>query len=751
MKPADSHLLRIGAWRVDPALDEISTNGTCIKLEPTTMRLLVCLAEHAGEVVSVEQLLAQVWKDVIVTPNSVYHAVAELRRVLGDDPKEPSYIANVLRRGYRLIAPVASWVDAQPTPRTTPPASAAAPASSSPARAATRSPRWWFGIALVGVFALVSVYLVVDKFRLPRQKTAMEAAPSSSAPAIPEKSVAVLPFVDVSDQKDQEYFADGLSEVLIDRLAMVPGLQVPARMSSFHFKGTHATVPEIAKALGVAHLLEGTVRKSGTTLRITAQLVHAENGYQIWSETFDRPLRDMFKIQDEVARVVVQVLKVSILSHDAMEAARTTNIEAYTLYFRAESNVVSGGVADYDAAAEQLRSAVTLDPQFAAAWARLALVTIWKFDVARVPGARATRASPTDAACAAARTAADHALKLDATLVASHRAKGVVLQYCGGNWLAAETEFRRALELQPASSDALRSYAWLALAAGRPAQAIQLAQHALSLDPLNAWSFGALGDALLTAGRIADAEGAYRKAVELNSTTAGLHALLANILLSTNKPTEAVAEAEREPDAGWRETALLFALDAAGRKVDADRAIAMYELNHADKPGRIAAFYACRHDAERAIQWLGSFAARHEGEYHDLPYAEACFNNVESDPRYQALQRKMKTESSKPPPATSATSLPETGRSLAADQGPTPEVTLKVRKFTTAAKTKLGHTDVALMGSKASQQMRAIESAAYCLDRRCREAESNHGRILDSKGQTGLNCVRETRAVRSRE
>jgi Tfp pilus assembly protein PilF len=259
------------------------------------------------------------------------------------------------------------------------------------------------------------------------------------------------------------------------------------------------------------------------------------------------------------------------------------------------------------------------------------------------------RASPTQAACAGARAAADRALELDSTLVQTHRAKGIVLQYCDNNLSAAEGEFRRALELQPRSSDALRSYAWLALASGRLDQALQLAQRAVSLDPLNPWNFAALGDVPWTAGRFAEAEAAYLKAVELGPTIAGLHALLANILISTHKPAEAVVEAEREPDAEWRTIALSFALDAAGRKSDADRAIAAYELKYADDdPGGIAAFYACRRDTERAIQWLSSFVAKHEGEYHDLPNREACFKTVESDARFHALQQQMKAENRKP-------------------------------------------------------------------------------------------------------
>jgi transcriptional activator of cad operon len=631
MVVSDNSELRIGAWRVDPALDEISRDGTTVKLEPRAMRVLVCLAEQAGQVVSVDQLLDAVWKDVVVTPDSVYQAVAGLRRALGDDTKEPAYIANVLRRGYRLVAPVAPWV-ASSGSRMERPAAAAAPIPEAATRATTHS-RVWPWVALIVAAALAIGYPIGKKLWPSKQVTTSGHETTAATVGIGEASVAVLPFIDMSDKKDQEYFADGLSGVLIDRLAMVPGLHVAARTSSFYFKEKQSSVPEIAKALGVANLLEGTVRRTGNTLRVTAHLERVNNGYQVWSETFDGPLTDIFKIQNEIADAVVQVLKLSILDHDVTEPVRTTSIEAYTLYFRAESNVVSNGVLDYDAAAEYLHSALTLDPRFAGAWARLALVTIWKFDM---------RGSPTQAACADARAAADRALEFDSTLVGTHRAKGTVLQYCDRDLLAAETEFRRALELQRASSDALRSYAWLALADGRPDQALQLAQRALSLDPLNAWNSAVLGSVRWAVGRFDEAEAAYRKAAELNPTAAGLHGLLANILISTHKAAEAVAEAEREPDAEWRTTVLPFALDAAGRKNDADRAIAVYELKYADDSEGIAAFYACRHDAERAIQWLRSFAAKHAGEYHDLPNREACFRNVESDARYQTLQRHMR-------------------------------------------------------------------------------------------------------------
>src|SRR5450631_43744 len=283
MIAADNRLLRIGVWRVDPSLDEISKDGATVKLEPRTMQVLVCLAEHAGQVVSVDQLLDAVWKDVVVTPDSVYQAVAGLRRALGDDTKEPVYIANVLRRGYRLVAPVAHWVDSATDSSTRERPAEAIPLPVTPAAAPSLVRRAW--AVLVVAAALAIAYPIAEKLRPSKHATTAELKTTSAAVGIGEPSVAVLPFGDMSDQKNQEYFADGLSEVLIDRLAMVPGLRVAARTSSFYFKGKQATVPMIAKALGVAYLLEGTVRKSGTTLRITAQLIRTDNGYQIWSET----------------------------------------------------------------------------------------------------------------------------------------------------------------------------------------------------------------------------------------------------------------------------------------------------------------------------------------------------------------------------------------------------------------------------------------------------------------------------------
>jgi TolB-like protein/DNA-binding winged helix-turn-helix (wHTH) protein len=280
--------LRIGAWCVNPTSGQISRAGETVRIEARTMRLLLCLAERAGEVVSIDQLLDQVWSGVVVTPDSVYQAVASLRRQLGDDAKEPAYIATVPRLGYRMVATVTPWTGAI--------------AGESPG-AQRRSRVLAIGAAVC--LALAIAFLFYDKVLYIPRATATASAP--------QKSVAVLPFLDLTSQKmDEEYFADGMTEELIDRLSKIPGLRVPAPTSSFFFKGKKITIADIAKSLGVAYVLDGSVRKSSATLRVAARLIRANDGYIVWTETYDRPYDDKLAVQDEIASEVAKALSASI-------------------------------------------------------------------------------------------------------------------------------------------------------------------------------------------------------------------------------------------------------------------------------------------------------------------------------------------------------------------------------------------------------------------------------------------------------
>jgi transcriptional activator of cad operon len=288
--PPESRL-RIGDWCVNPASGEISRNGDTARLDTRTMRLLLCLADHAGEVVSIDDLLSQVWPDVTVSQDSVYQAVATLRRLLGDDPKTPTYIATAPRLGYRMVATVGPWVDQTPGGTEAPPAK---PFS------------WIAGAALCLVILAIGAFMYRTRVAAGNQATSLVNASK------PEKSIAVLPFLDLTEDMKEEEFADGMTEELIDKLSKVPGLRVPSPTSSFYYKGKTITVAEVAKALGVNYILDGSVRKSGTRLRVAARLVRAENGYVIWSESYDRPLDDILMVQDDIAGEATKALSASI-------------------------------------------------------------------------------------------------------------------------------------------------------------------------------------------------------------------------------------------------------------------------------------------------------------------------------------------------------------------------------------------------------------------------------------------------------
>jgi transcriptional activator of cad operon len=279
MAHAPQKSLRIGDWLVNPLSGELSRGEERVRLEARTMRLLLCLAERPGEVVSIDTLLSQVWSGVVVTPDSVYQAVAGLRRQLGDEARQPAYIVTVPRLGYRLVARVETQLDV--------------PAVASTVRVRSRMYAAIAAAVLLGIGSLT--YYFVAARQTPKAAT-----------------VAVLPFLDLTDSMNEEPFADGMTEELIHELSQVPGLRVPAPIASFYFKGKQLPLPDIAKSLHVAYVLDGSVRRSGETLRIAARLVRADDGYVVWSENYDRPVDDKLMVQDDIAGEVAGALRQSL-------------------------------------------------------------------------------------------------------------------------------------------------------------------------------------------------------------------------------------------------------------------------------------------------------------------------------------------------------------------------------------------------------------------------------------------------------
>lgn len=301
-------VLRIGAWNVRPATGQISRNGETARLEERAMRLLLCLAERPGELVSIEDLLEHVWSGVNVTPDSVYQAVASLRRLLGDDPKKPLYIATVPRLGYRMIAQVSPVSGGAMDAPDSNALNTAAKAESK----ATRSPVRILAATILGSAAAVAMFLAFT-----RRSKALGGEPSTGISAASRQlhgSIAVLPFLDLTQGMREEEFADGMTEELIDKLSKIPGLKVPSATASFYFKGKQVEVADIARTLGVVYVLDGSTRKSNGTLRVAVRLMRAENGYVLWTDTYDRPWKDKDRVllQDEIAGEVTKVLKTSL-------------------------------------------------------------------------------------------------------------------------------------------------------------------------------------------------------------------------------------------------------------------------------------------------------------------------------------------------------------------------------------------------------------------------------------------------------
>ena len=561
-----------------------------------------------------------------------FHRVQWTRLLDGNTP--PAFTARIVALLAAAGAVASSAESTHPAAKT---GHVAPPALALTATLQSALRRNRLAIALMATIAVVLAYVAVDRLwlskRTPAEKPAAAVAPAPipAAPAIPGKSVAVLPFVNMSEDKNNEYFSDGLSEELIDMLTKVPELHVPARTSSFYFKGKQATVPDIAKALSVSHVLEGSVRKSGNHLRITAQLVRADNGYHLWSESYDRELDDIFKVQDEIASAVVKALKVSLMQGTASRPIPTSNTEAYTLYLQARAVALRAGPGDYQTSVGLLRRTLVLDARFAAAWAALANDVIDDFNW--------NKSRPVEDARAEAYEAAAKALELDPNLSDGHLARAKILHWMDWNWDAAEAEFRQTLVLAPSNAEALRANANLAQTIGLPDRQQELAQRAVAADPLDSWNYYVLGLAHTLGGKPKDAAVSLRKALELNPTGVGLHATLGRELVVLGDPAAGLAEIAREDNDFFRLMFRPYALEALGRKVEADADIAATAREYgANRPGVLGRWYECHRDFDRASFW---FDRAYRQRDTSLLWADWCRRSLLSDPRYLALRRKV--------------------------------------------------------------------------------------------------------------
>jgi len=458
-----------------------------------------------------------------------------------------------------------------------------------------------------------------------------------AATVIPEKSIAVLPLVNGSGNQDEQYFSDGLSEDLITALSQFAGLKVISRDSAFQFRHSTDSSKMIGEKLGVAHLLEGSVRRAGGEVRISAELVNAADGSTVWSQHYDRPYTDLFKLQDDITRAVADALKAELLSGNGAvvqsDRPPSGNLDAYNAFLQGNAYYAHGDEAGARKAIEAFSHAIVLDPHYARAYA--ALSRAWsRLGGAFLGGAAQRQAYDT------ARTAVDKALQLDPDSAAAYLSRGY-LAYFEFDWPRAHADFQRALQLAPNNSDTKYNFGALQSTLGQLDQALDLTRQALTTDPQNgSWHY-ALSQYLLAVGRTNEAEQAIQTGIALTPQNAALHEQLAIIEILRGNTGAALQAAMQEPPGPWHDIAVALTLQIGSDRTAADAALKALIGKYSDTgPYQIAEVYALRKDSDNMFQWLDHAWNSHDPGISSLLY-DPLILRYKGDPRFAAFCRKV--------------------------------------------------------------------------------------------------------------
>jgi adenylate cyclase len=466
------------------------------------------------------------------------------------------------------------------------------------------------------------------------------AAPSATPATVEEGSIAVLPFVNMSPDPDQEFFSDGLTEELLNVLAQVPGLKVAARTSSFYFKDRNVPVDSVARLLRVAHVLEGSVRKANDRIRITAQLIEAESGYHVWSETYDRTLDDIFAVQDEIARTVLAALRVRLPGQtgEPLISRPTASTEAYNQYLLGRYHWNRRERANVERAVEYFEEAIDLDPAFASAHAGLA-------DAYSILGYYQFMAP--DEAFGKAAEAARRALELGPDNPDAHVAHAYVELHHGWNWPEAEAGFRRALELNPGSADAHRFFALYHAAVGRLDRSVTAAATAVELDPISPITHRGLGRHHYFRGEYDQALARQDSALEIESDFFPALFLAGQIHIVREEYEAALGALGRaesvDPESPIVGALIAHVLGRSGREDEARRRITALESDEGYVDGSafwVAVAWLGLGDLDRASAWL---ERAHEERSTQMPYiaVEPMLRPLHGDPRFTGLLERM--------------------------------------------------------------------------------------------------------------
>jgi TolB-like protein/DNA-binding winged helix-turn-helix (wHTH) protein len=632
-------------WALDPDSGDLERAGTRIRLQEQPLQLLMELIGARGGVVTREQLIAQLWpKGVVDFDTGLNTAIRKLRAALGDTADTPRYIETLPRRGYRFIAALDADPEAPqfavpaPQPLSIPVQAEfgsavtaetdelGSPPPGLPPRAVLFRRAVLSSVAVVGLVAFLVVWYRSRTIEIvqPQPTATTKALP------IPEKSVAVLPFVDMSEKHDQEYFSDGLSEELIDMLTKVPDLRVPARTSSFYFKGKQTKVSDIARELGVAHVLEGSVRKSGNRLRITAQLVRVDSGYHLWSQTYDRNVGDIFQIQDDIATAVVSSLgpKLGMSTPPAVQGGGVV-IEAYDAWLLARSLFSRPQSGSFQRGIAALEKAIRLDPNFAPAYSALAFARC-----------NAAAASGRTDVIAESKPLLEKALTLSPDLADAFAARSQCRLYSldlPGSLIDAQ----RAVAGAPGDARFQIGLAYALAGNGNFGEAIAAAKVGTELDPLNIYGWIALGEFLTMTHEWPDARRALERALQISPEEPESTFALGTLDLLEGHAEKALATFENLTGERHRKAGAALAYHALGRDRESREVLAELIAKHKDTAAyQISEVYAWRGDRDEAMQALDRAYQHKDSQLATLKF-DPLFQDVQTDPRYHELLGKL--------------------------------------------------------------------------------------------------------------
>jgi TolB-like protein/DNA-binding winged helix-turn-helix (wHTH) protein len=632
--PARARRVCFGAFETDLSSGELRKHGLKIKLQDQPFQVLALLLERPGEIVTREELRQKLWPaDTFVDFDvGLNTAVKRLRDALGDTAESPRYVETLPRRGYRFIAAVESIPSAPHQDLTVRTERAAEqPQEALPAHRATKV--WIVAGALAAILALLAG-LNVGGLRQRLLRT-------SAAGRI--RSVAVLPLENVSGDPSQEYFADGMTELLTTDLGKIAGLRVISRTSAMHYKGTRKTLPEIARELNVDAVVEGAVLRSGNRVRITAQLVEASSDREIWAGSYERELRDVLALQDEVVHAIVNQIEIKLTPQEQVRlaSARAVNPAAHEAYFKGLYEWNQRTEESLEKSVEYFQQAIALDPTYALAWAGLSnayFLLGWNGVL------------PPQAANAKAKEAALKALELDETLAEAHVALAGAMK---DSWSVKEKELQRAIALDPNDAAAHQRYGFFLTVMGRFDEAIAEMKRARELDPLSPHTQTSLGWALYHAGRYDEALEQFRQVPESAVLPfSERYRYAADIYERKGMPKEAIAEMLKGLRAqGWMELAATVEqrYRTSGYREAKETLLRgeILELQKRMQSGRaygksttIAADYALLGEKEKALAWLEK-AFQEDDRNLAFLKVNPDFETLRSDPRFQDLVRRM--------------------------------------------------------------------------------------------------------------